>query len=41
MKEKPLPMNSTVDSWPWEHFKQEYFDSIWWARENSVFSLGI
>ena len=24
MKEKPLPLNSTVDLWPWEHFNQKY-----------------
>ena len=24
MTEKPLPLNSTVDLWPWEHFNQEY-----------------
>ena len=24
MKEKPMPLNSTADLWPWEHFNQEY-----------------
>ena len=24
MKEKPLPLNSMVDLWPWEHYDQEY-----------------
>ena len=24
MKEKPLPLNSTVEFQPWEHFNQEY-----------------
>ena len=25
MKEKPLPLNSTVDLWPWKHFNQDFF----------------
>ena len=25
MKEKPMPLNSTVDLWPWQHVNQEYF----------------
>ena len=24
MKEKPLPLNSTTDLWPWGDFNQEY-----------------
>ena len=28
MKEKPLPLNSTVDFQPWEHFNQEYLNEF-------------
>ena len=28
MKEKPLPLNSTVDLWPWKHFNQEYLTPV-------------